>query len=103
MGPQLESTKTEVSEEAALPEKTFVFSDFPAKTLSGIRLRLTQTGEGKGIAYLTFTQTCGSRGSDVASGPDWVFDVNLSDGKAPLSETFISAPGTTAAEHNWSS
>ena len=40
----MESTKTEVSEEAALPEKTFVVSDFPAKTLSGIRLRLTQTG-----------------------------------------------------------
>jgi hypothetical protein len=71
-----------VSGAAALPEKTFYFSDFPRKvycTVSGIRLRLIQTGEGRGIAYFTFTQTCNSRRSDVAKGPDWTFSVALYD------------------------
>jgi hypothetical protein len=82
LGSELESSKAEVSEAAALPEKMFYFNDFPRQvycTLSGIRLRLIQTGEGRGVAYLTFTQTCGSRRSDVASGPDWTFDINLYD------------------------
>ena len=47
-------------------------------TPSDTRLRLIQTGEGRGIAYVTFTQTCGSRRSDVAKGADWTFDVDLS-------------------------
>jgi hypothetical protein len=58
LGSQLESSKSELNEAAGLPEKTFFFSDFPRQvycTLSGIRLRLIQTGEGRGIAYLTFT------------------------------------------------
>jgi hypothetical protein len=79
---ELESTKAELSETAALPEKTFYFSDFPRQvycTLSGIRVRLIQTGEGRGIAYLTFTQTCNSRRSDVASGADWTFNAALYD------------------------
>jgi hypothetical protein len=40
-----------VSEEAALPEKTLIFSDFPRQVycaLSGIRPRLNQTDEGEG-------------------------------------------------------
>ena len=79
---ELESNKAEVSEAAVLPEKTFYFSDFPRQvycTLSGIRVRLIQTGEGRGIAYLTFTQTCNSRRSDVASGADWAFNSTLYD------------------------
>jgi hypothetical protein len=58
LGSGLESSKVEVSEAAALPEKMFYFNDFPRQvycTLSGIRLRLIQTGEGRGVAYLTFT------------------------------------------------
>ncbi|HXG79394.1 MAG TPA: hypothetical protein VNJ31_08675 [Methyloceanibacter sp.] len=79
---EIESTKGEVSEAAALPEKMFFFNDYPRKvycTVSGIRLRLIQTGEGRGIAYLTFTQTCNSRRSTVAKGPDWTFSVGLYD------------------------
>jgi len=41
LGSELDSSKAEVSEAAALPEKTFYFSDFPRQvycTLSGIRL-----------------------------------------------------------------
>lgn len=82
LGSELESSKAELSEAAAFPEKTFYFSDFPRQvycTLSDVKLRLVQTGEGKGIAYLTFTQTCGSQRSDVASGPDWTFDTALYD------------------------
>lgn len=82
LGSELESSKAELSEAAALPEKTFYFPDFPRKvycTLSGIRLRLIQTGEGRGIAYFTFTQTCNSRRSDVATGPDWLFNSTLYD------------------------
>jgi hypothetical protein len=83
LGSELESSKSEANEAAVLPEKTFLFSDFPRQvycTLSGIRLRLVQTGEGRGIAYFTFTQSCGSRRSDVASGPDWLFNSTLYDG-----------------------
>ena len=78
----LDSSKAEVNESAAFPEQTFYFSDFPRKvycTVSGIRVRLIQTGEGTGIAYLTFTQTCGSQRSTVASGADWTFNVALRD------------------------
>ena len=84
LGSELESSKAELSETAALPEKTFYFSDFPRQvycTLSGIRLRLVQTGEGRGIAYFTFTQTCNSRRSDVATGLDWVFNSTLYEGQ----------------------
>jgi len=84
LGSELESSKAELSEAAALPEKTFYFSDFPRQvycTLSGIRLRLIQTGEGRGIAYFTFTQACNSRRSDVATGPDWLFNSTLYDGQ----------------------
>jgi hypothetical protein len=42
-------------------------------------LRLIQTGEGRGIAYFTFTQTCNSRRSDVAKGTDWAFEGDLYD------------------------
>jgi hypothetical protein len=83
LGSELESSKSELNETAVLPEKTFFFSDFPRQvycTLSGIRVRLIQTGEGRGIAYLTFTQSCGSRRSDVASGPDWLFNSTLYGG-----------------------
>ena len=82
---EIDSLKEEeaaAAEAAPLPEKTFYFSDFPRQvycTLSGIRVRLIQTGEGIGIAYLTFTQSCNSRRSDVASGPDWTFEVKLYD------------------------
>ena len=44
-------------------------------------MRLIQTGEERGIAYLTFTQTCNSRRSEVASGAYWTFDVDLYDGQ----------------------
>jgi hypothetical protein len=95
LGSELESSKTELNEAAVLPEKTFYFSDFPRQvycTLSGIRLRLIQTGEGRGIAYLTFTQSCGSRRSDVASGPDWLFNSTLYDGhKATIRDIYFGA------------
>lgn len=82
LGNELESSTMEVSQVAALPEKSFYFNDFPRKvycTLSRISLRLIQTGEGRGIAYLTFTQSCNSRRSDVAKGADWTFSVALYD------------------------
>ena len=82
LGSELDSSKAELSEAAAFPEKTFYFSDFARQvycTLSGVRLRLIQTGEGRGIAYFTFTQTCNSSRSDVATGPDWTFDTALYD------------------------
>jgi hypothetical protein len=82
LGSELECSKAELNEAALLPEKTFYFPDFARKvycTVSGIRLRLIQTGEGRGIAYLTFTQTCNSRRSEVASGADWTFDCWLYD------------------------
>jgi hypothetical protein len=95
LGSQLESSKSELNEAAALPEKTFFFSDFPRQvycTLSGIRLRLIQTGEGRGIAYLTFTQACGSRRSDVANGPDWLFNSTLYDGhNATIRDIYLGA------------
>jgi hypothetical protein len=82
LGTGLDSSKVEPGGTAAFPEKTFFFSDFSRQvycSVSLVKLRLVQTGEGRGIAYFTFTQTCGSRRSDVASGPDWTFDVALYD------------------------
>lgn len=90
LGSELESSKSELSEKTAFPEKTFYFSNFARQvycTLSDVRLRLIQTGEGRGIAYFTFTQTCGSRRSDVATGPDWTFDTTLYDPKNALIRT----------------
>jgi hypothetical protein len=84
LGSMLESSKAELSETAALPEKIFYFAAFPRRvycTVDNIRVRLVQTGEGRGIAYLTFTQTCGSQRSTVAHGADWAFDLNLYDGQ----------------------
>jgi pyridoxine 5'-phosphate synthase PdxJ len=74
------STKVEPSAAAALPEIKLYFGAFPRAVYCNVdelKLRLIQTGEGKGIAYSTFTQTCGSRRSDVAHGADWSFDVDL--------------------------
>jgi hypothetical protein len=82
IGGMLESSKSELSETAILPEKIFYFPAFPRRvycTVDNIRVRLLQTGEGRGIAYLTFTQTCGSRRSTVAKGADWSFTLNLYD------------------------
>jgi hypothetical protein len=101
LGSELESSKAELSEAAALPEKTFYFSDFPRQvycTLSGIKLRLVQTGEGSGIAYFTFTQTCNSRRSDVATGPDWLFNSTLYDGQnAKIRDIYLGAWNIAAA------
>jgi hypothetical protein len=103
LGSELESSKGELSETAALPEKTFYFSDFPRQvycTLSGIRLRLIQTGEGRGIAYFTFTQTCNSRRSDVATGLDWVFNSTLYDGQnAKLRDVYLGAWSHRCGKH----
>jgi hypothetical protein len=103
LGSELESSKAELAEAAALPEKAFYFSDFPRQvycTLSGIRLRLIQTGEGSGIAYFTFTQTCNSRRSDVATGPDWVFTCTLYDGQnAKLRDIYLGAWNHGCGKH----
>ncbi len=103
LGSELESSKAELSEAAALPEKTFYFSDFPRQvycTLSGIRLRLVQTGEGSGIAYFTFTQTCNSRRSDVATGPDWLFNSTLYDGQnAKIRDIYLGAWNHRCGKH----
>ncbi|MGZ8417358.1 MAG: hypothetical protein ACXWVQ_10325 [Methyloceanibacter sp.] len=103
LGSELESSKAELSEAAALPEKTFPFSDFPRQvycTLSRIRLRLVQTGEGSGIAYFTFTQTCNSRRSDVATGPDWLFNSTLYDGQnAKIRDIYLGAWNHRCGKH----
>jgi hypothetical protein len=52
---ELKSDRAELSEAAAFPEKIFYYSVFPRKvycTLSGIRLRLVQTGEGGRLSNL---------------------------------------------------
>jgi hypothetical protein len=72
------STKVEPGAAAALPE--IALGAFPRAVycdVDELKLRLIQTGQGRGIAYSTFTQTCGSRRSDVAHGADWSFDVDL--------------------------
>jgi hypothetical protein len=103
LGSELESSKAEVTEAAPLPEKTFTFPNFPRQvycTLSGIRLRLIQTGEGSGIAYFTFTQTCNSRRSDVATGADWVFTCTLYDAQnAKIRDIYLGAWNHRCGKH----
>jgi len=103
LGSELESSKAEVVEATVLPEKTFSFPNFARQvycTLSGIRLRLIQTGEGSGIAYFTFTQTCNSRRSDVATGPDWVFTSTLYDGQnAKIRDIYLGAWNHRCGKH----
>jgi hypothetical protein len=104
LGSELESSKMEISQAAALPEKTFFFNDFPPKvycTLTGIGF--IQIGEGRGIAYFTFTQICNSRRSDVAKGPDWASASRFTTFRTPSSATSISAIGAIAAGSTWSS
>ncbi|MGE3992657.1 hypothetical protein [Pseudorhodoplanes sp.] len=66
----------------AYPSKLLYFGTLTRQvycTLSNVSVNLFQTGEGVGIAYLTFTQNCGSSRSDVLPGNmwDWSFDINL--------------------------
>src|SRR5262245_61973318 len=63
-------------------EKTFYFPDFQSigyGELVRISLRLIQTGEGVGLAYLTFTQVMRCRRSDVVSGADLSFSFRCFD------------------------
>jgi hypothetical protein len=63
-------------------------------------LRLVQTGEGSGIAYFTFTQTCNSRRSDVATGPDWLLNSTLYDGQnAKIRDIYLGAWNHRCGKH----
>jgi hypothetical protein len=83
------STKVEPSAAAALPEITLYFGAFPRAVycnVDEIKLRLIQTGQGRGIAYSTFTQTCGGRGATWLTeriGPSTLISTPM-----PSSETF---------------
>lgn len=70
------SLKTDNDQPNKATEKTFYFGDFSNigyGELVRISLRLVQTGEGIGLAYLTFTQQMRCRRSDVVEGADLSF------------------------------
>jgi hypothetical protein len=64
-------------------ENTFKFKDdlkdIGYGELVRIALRLVQTADGMGFAYLSFTQQMRCRRSDVVTGPDLLFSAKLTD------------------------
>jgi hypothetical protein len=100
LGSELESSKAEVTEAAPLPEKTFTFPNFPRQvycTLSGIRLRLIQTGEGSGIAFSPSPRPATAGAATWPPGPIGCSPARSMTRRTPRSATSISALGTTAA------
>jgi hypothetical protein len=75
----------------AYPCKTWIFPPYPRTVYCTLGLkdksgrlidpvvRLCQTGEGVGVAYLTFHLNCNSRRSTVNTVPAWWFEIKLWD------------------------
>lgn len=77
----IESRSVDESAAPTYARKTFRFDEaFPRLAycdLTEVSVFLIQTAEGAGSAYLTLTQECQSRRSDVISGWDWHFHIDL--------------------------